>query len=299
MGDRYTPADFPESFFISDEIFAAAYEGLSDEHRAHIKRQIAFLYKIYGSPADRPSTTQKTWDNGFSLTRKRTPVDTVFVVCGDRFASAPQAVAAVLPPLLLGVRNVFFVRLDDAEPDDILAAMELCGVEQVMHLPKRDVQELTVALEDCGTGVLILLDDDTPDSLSAEAVSLGWRVLRPRLFLHQREIGVYAGPVSSPDWEALRWAYPEARFVVRGGADNLPAGVEARDGGLQEFHSEGLDVLIVPPEEGAAAMHDAALVLEHGMETCWMWPVLDEAVFMRNRLRVGRSEYDPTGDDQP
>jgi hypothetical protein len=298
MGTPFSSASFSESHYPDDDLYAAAYDALSDVRRAHIKRQIAFLYKLFASPADRPSQVTGVWDNGFTFTRTKRPLDTVIIVCGGRFSSVPQAVAAVLPPLLMGVQDVLFVRLCEPIADDMTAALELCGLEQLIFLPEHDIHELTAALEHCGESVLILLDDDAPDSLPAEAVSLGMRVVRPRLTLNQRSLGIYAPEGQAPDWEALTWAYPESDFLVIDPAESaLPTeqkqGARFLQGCLEDFSAEGVDVVFAPSIFDAARESSACLLVEFGMETCWLWPVLGEDVFTTARLAVGRSPISP------
>jgi hypothetical protein len=209
-------------------------------------------------------------------------------------ASPVQVAAAALPFMFSGVRQVAAVRVGPGGegPDDILAALELCGVEQVFALGVGDASEcLAGALEDADCACLLLgcgkLGLQRPESVRAFV----WEKPEAGRF------AVLSDPDGCFDYEVMAWAHPHARFTVFGDEQaDLPDNFSCEEGGFEAMiatRPEAVFACTALPEDSLLQL---PLVLGPGQEGCFFWPDLLDRRIAKTSLFV-LDEAEPGSED--
>lgn len=267
---EYTPEDF-----------ARAYEASPPVCRAWIKKLTARLFALqppYGRTAVRKEVD---FSQGFQASWLEAPVRTT-VLFLDGASSAVQAAAAVLPPVLAGSENVAAVWVDNGPvmPDDILAAMELCGLERVLSLSRKEASEFLELLRAESSARSICLYGG--DEASNDRLAVDLRLSEVDRF------AVYTEQEGEFDPNVLAWAHPNASFEVHGpAAGSLAEGAFVATGKTWEsFASAGTEAAFVALSRIREAAGLFPLVLGPGHEGCFFWPVLDNSIFRRRGLAV-------------
>ncbi len=282
---------------VDDAAFAAAYETTGDVDRARLKTCIARLHVLYGAAGGlgagdvREGRTATRWRQGFTSLEYASPCAWTLLCVDASWSSGPRLLAALLPALFAGVGGVAVLRVggDGAWPPQVLAALELAGVETAADADPAAVLGLLESLATSGgaggaAGRLLLLGEH-PDQISAPARAQGVPVWRDAL---SPVIGVAScGDVISesdcPDRAALRAAHPDATFV------DVPALPESTPHAAPPASLAPLPplsaVACAPAHAGGWLAH-VGLVLGPGHEWCWMHPGLSPAWFARRSVAL-------------
>ena len=261
---------------VGDAAFARAYARVPDLDRARIKTGIAAVFAACGSPMPRLRRSEAVLGHDLVLTRSDAPLDFAVIVCGPRFASPARLVAAVLPALCAGVPEVAAVRVGGAWPQELLVALELCGVETACRLGPRALAGMWALLAAKGSGALVLLDGAPRPALAA----------CPGIVLHEAvtcgKALVSDSPQERLDREALAFAQPDLEFVD---AASLPG--DAPDA-LAQGAVSGYDAVYAGSGADPAFAEAAPLCLGPGRESFWLWPQLPPEAFRRVRIAAAR-----------
>lgn len=261
---------------VGDAAFARAYARVPDLDRARIKTGIAAVFAACGGPMPRLRRSEAVLGHDLVLTRSDAPLDFAVIVCGPRFASPSRLVAAVLPALCAGVPEVAAVRVGGAWPQELLVALELCGVETACRLGPRALAGVWPQLVAKGSGALVLLDGAPRPALAA----------CPGIVLHEATTRgralVADGLKERLDREALAFAQPDLEFVDAASLAGDAPGALAKDA-ISEY-----DAVYVGDGADPAFAEAASLRLGPGRETFWLWPQLPPGAFRRVRIAAAR-----------
>lgn len=283
--------DWVADYRVSDELFSRSYEAMPGERRAWVKKTAARLHALLGGMTD-PSTSVRTEHRqGFVSLENSVRNLCAVLFLDNTCTSASKVAAAAVPMVLSGIQDVCAVRVGDAppEPDEVFAALELSGVETVVHLDDAGARAFAENLSDgCSASVLF---QGHGEALQSLAVACGYaspplRLWKP--FLHDR-IAVWAGDGVEWDYQTLAWANPCVKIDLygeHGAIANLPQTFYRREGGFGAVLNEGYQVLYLPEERISSAQDMAQLVLGPGHEGCWVWPDLQPCFFQRRKLAI-------------
>lgn len=133
---------------------SGAYEELDPVLRACLKSQISLLHKIW-SPAANPGGNFRSIPGVGTVCEECLPQDWAIFILAERYASPAGFVAALLPALMSGVKNIYIWRQGArAVPlhPSISAAMELLGLEEIYGL----------AVNECGALFWRLVEHTAP-----------------------------------------------------------------------------------------------------------------------------------------
>lgn len=263
---------------VGDAAFARAYASVPDLDRARIKTGIAAVFAACGGPMPRLRRNEAALGHDLVLTRSDAPLDFAVIVCGPRFASPARLVAAVLPALCARVPEVAAVRVGGAWPQELLVALELCGVETACRLGPRALASVWPQLAAQGSGALVLLDGAPRPALAAcPGIARHDAVTRGKAL-------VADGPEGRLDREALAFAQPDLELVDAASlAGDAPATL-AKDA-ISEY-----DAVYVDDGADPAFAEAASLRLGPGRETFWLWPQLPPEAFRRVRIAAARQD---------
>ena len=272
-----TVCEFPEwinDFVVDDDLFARAYEAVPDQRRALLKTGIARLFEWYGPSRQTAKRTDISWRGGFDSVEDLSTVDFAVVVIDASLKSSARLLAAVVPALSCGVRNVAVVRLDGGEwPQPMLAGLELAGQELVVDMPSGRVKELLETLDASGATGIVLgveLEQGVLRSLRFPTRRIEFACLRC-----DRTVPVWMEQDQPFDLEGLAFIHPDLVFSVHGVETVLPADGFSREGSdSQGFLDSILEVAYAPASLVDEALDRARLVLGPGQEGCWVWPQL-------------------------
>ena len=184
----------PLNALVSDDVLGAAYERTDPRHRGWIKTTLALTESVY---APLPSRMEERHESAASGVCRHTIGETVpwvVLLLGEGYASAPRLASAVMTARLAGVESLFAVTLGRPQsmPPELIAALELTGVEQLFALP--DPASLLEALE--GSGRVLAFGTAYSSAVPC------WSDRAPRI----RMAGL-------PDAAVIRWAHPDALSV--------------------------------------------------------------------------------------
>jgi len=259
-----------------DSLFARAYQDVPDRNRALMKTGIARLYDWYGPRKDVSGETALRWSGGFDTKQTFDPVDFAVVLFDGSLQSPARLLAALVPALAGGVKNVLAARVGSSAPwrNAVLTGLELAGQELVVDMTDVQARRLFNELRDTGVpGAVAVLGPKAAVIKSSELQSASrisfWR---PRF---SRAAVVWMDDESTFDLEALAFMHPDIIFSVFGAEPPLPADNFSYEGdGFDEFLRAIMDVAYLPSQRTDQALKRAKLVLGPGQEACWVWPDL-------------------------
>ncbi|MDL2306406.1 hypothetical protein LJC48_00040 [Desulfovibrio sp. OttesenSCG-928-C06] len=283
-----------------------AYGDLEPELRACLKSQIAFLFSHYGEC--RPEQGRRSTWLERNIFEEESPVSWAMYIMAPDYASGPGALAALMPALLAGVREILICRVADSEPAarqpakavnfgalplSISAALELSGLDQVYDL---DVTEATRLLGHLGTpsrggdGRVVLLGSAPAKPLNSLMCEVVWSAMRlhiPAVSLPGR-LKIAVDQFCSADYELLRWAHPQADiYTVERGTLLEPCDALVTD--LPESFQPGFRAM---PGCGADELPESRistapqLSLQPGNEFLWLWNSIYPNFFRKRKFAI-------------
>lgn len=272
---------------LSDDRFGTAYELAGPERRAFFKTCIARLWSWYERSDVAARDISIDWRNGMQSRVLSAPVDYFLLVIDDTVLSPSKVLAALVPALVAGVSEVLVARLGDDWPDDILAALELAGVEQVISTDMDELDEMGGTLLESGAfGAVIALGE----GLAFDALSL---------FDNTASTATW-----SPAWgdiadvwvddsevlDDLATAYPDITFSVYNTSD-LPAdSFTAMEGDEGVYLEETEEVCFVPNRLLDQLPEYVRLAFGDGMIGSWVWTDLPTSLFLMTSTRLTSGE---------
>ncbi|MFP4167261.1 MAG: histidinol dehydrogenase [Desulfonatronovibrionaceae bacterium] len=248
----------------SDELMGRAYEAVGEYGRALIKQALAGLYYFYAPSGRIQGKSTLNPESGQGLFRLRRPVPSLDLLIGQGYVSYPRLLAAAVPAVCCGVREIRALVQDGEQTSPwILAALELCGVEEVYFLPADS--ELPAPGEASFSKVRVELGRVADRQAAGIPNCKVWT--EPR----NMRAGIWQEPGSAIDCRVLTDLHPDIEFFVYS-----PNGMEgAKVSSKSEFTRLDHDVVYAP----AKVLRDcvrAWLGLGPGMERTWLWPeILD------------------------
>jgi len=272
-----TAYEFPEwinAFVVDDGLFARAYEAVPDQRRALLKTCIARLFEWYGPSRRTASRQAVAWRGGFDSVQASAPADYAVVVFDADLASPARLLAAVVPPLSCGVKNVLAVRLGGGDwPRPLLTGLELAGQELVADMSPGRVKGLLEEMDAAGAAGVVL------------GLELRQGVFRSLRFPTRRidftclncdcGASLWMDADEPFDLEELAFAQPGLSFAVHGAETPLlPEGCRREGKDFQGFLDSIREVAYAPASRVGEALDRARLVLGPGQEGCWVWPQL-------------------------
>lgn len=333
-----------EKTLVPDDITGSAYELVPADRRAWLKTGIARLHAIYGTPSEYWGRSEKHWRQGFVSVTERRPVDWTVLVVGQGYESGPRVLSAAMMPLLAGVENVLTVFLssptesadfpydedsgvsiDSGEDDplggfpvrkELLAAMELAGIEQMVVLDDDEAVHLLSGLE--GLGRVLMLGDLPARVLYAATTRQ--HGMKPWREPDIRDIAVL-DDAEEIDAELLQWAHPDWNIVTQQSQFAVVSEGEAKEfdspdddvasaaatpvsdfehgliddpvtsdddvDWLSQWLSQHNWAAVVCGAETVDSIPDTVpLTLGAGQEACWVWADLGTDFFMHTRASL-------------
>lgn len=277
---------------LEDAAFVEAYRQVSARERALLKTCIARLHAWLGEGRLLNESRQAFWRQGFFSMERTEPLDWALVLLDASSVSPVKLVAAALPPLLAGARELLVARVGGEKPltgpwpPALLTALELAGVESAIDLSRDEAAKLLCeAGEERGFGAALSLSED----LAGELLRPGGGCPRSVKTWRPEEWGVIGvwldAEASDVDLEALSWAHPGVSIEVWGGTGGVrPPNSSVRDGNFDSFLNEGYAALVLPPDRAEEALGSCRVLLGPGGETCWFWPELSLDFFLRRSV---------------
>jgi hypothetical protein len=295
---RILPGEF-EPARVPDARFARAYAAAGDRGRALIKSQIAALYPAYADHAASVSLTARL-HGGQERTVETAPRPWHMLVIDPDAAAPAHVVAAVLPAVARRI-PALAVRIGGRGgwPPALLAALELCGVEQVFSMGiaklKQSLKNLAVAVPGGSAAVLCAAPLAQGASVSEGACASGGNNAAPvsggaseragRPFHERVRAVVPSGVVFHVHEAPSRLALLEGQGVDEEAVAFAHAGVPVRrlasPGALAEESGEPAQAVFAP---AALAPASARVVLAPGRESVWEWPNAPDELFIARRL---------------
>ncbi len=276
---KHTSFSFPEwinPLVPDDTLFAQAYQGVSDSERAWVKTGIARLYDFYGPRKDFCGEDFRRWTGGFDTRVRFDAVDFAVVLFDDSLLSPARLLAALIPALAGGVKQVLAVRVGDGLPwrKVILTGLELAGQELVANVDDIQARRLLAELREADRPGTVAVLGPKAAAVWAGEQQAASRITfwRPRF---NRMATVWMEDATTFDLETLAFIHPDIVFTVYGAKADLPtANFSHAEGGFEEFLDAMSDVAYLPAERMSHALGRAKLALGPGHEGCWIWPDL-------------------------
>ncbi|WP_415713042.1 histidinol dehydrogenase [Maridesulfovibrio sp.] len=264
--------EFPEwlqTYQIEDEVFADAYEATSPSRRAWLKKTIAQVYSVNSPETPQKTWNVNTWNGGFETEVATAPLEWTVLLLDARSVSPVRILAALVPALTAGVKQVLVAFCGEGEiSKPVLAGFELAGQEDVVQLPMDKIEEFLGFLLNGGAyGAVLDLRGD-PDFLLNGPCVRYWRV--PEI----SSISVCKNE-DFPDMDVLAFVHPDVEFV------------EVDEDSLDEGEA---DAAVVPAELVGEALMTFNIVLAHGQEGCWLWNGFNSSFFKRECVALAVAE---------
>ncbi len=269
---------------VDDELFAHAYESCSNAQRGWLKKTISLHFALAGEAPAQYSLQMEFPRLGVRSACFKHPADWCVLLLPQDVASPVRALAAVVPAMLAGVRELIVVRQtrDDVAPGPewpagLLVGLELAGVRRIFDLSPQETAELLQRLleGECSGRILMLdtgkdLSDVVSDRIRKARQVRSWIGVRPHIGVCRRQSETVAGPGDTLE-SVLAWAHPDVTPVF------CPEG-------LSSVSTADYDALLVAADDLEKVRENAVIVLGPGVEGCWFWPDLDRDFFLRRTL---------------
>ena len=242
-------------YALPDEVMGEAYEALGDRGRAVFKLCIARLHRLWGELAPGEISDRRLAPD-FRVVTEELPVDFALFVCEASYRHPAALLAGVMPAILAGVEELFpcFVSGNEGElpRPELLAAMELAGVERCFSLPADDSAEFARWLREAAAGGCLVV--------------FGQRSFGGDYALAAHHSGLACCSfTSAPVFTCLG----DGRLMRQGFENLLPGNAP------------------LPQESGAGeGRSGGALQLDEEHADVWVWPDLSPAWFRRRGMRL-------------
>lgn len=274
-----TPFAFSEwvnELIPDDDLFARAYQGISDHDRALLKTCIARLFDWYGPQKILAGDVSLRWKGGFESRQTARPVEFFVVLFDDNLMSPARLLAALVPAMASGVENILAVRVGDGAPwrKAVLTGLELAGQEFVADMTESQARRLLSELRDTGIAGSVAVLGPKAAAIQSTALKAASRIAfwRPRF---SRAAAIWMEDGATFDLEALAFVHPDIIFSVFGEETVLPADNFSYEGnGFGDFLESIMDVAYAPANRAEECLGLSKVVLGPGQEGCWVWPDL-------------------------
>ncbi len=281
---------------ITEQSLAEAYAALSDTERSWIKKNIAQLYALAPANAKSRVSTATRWVCGFQSTACIRPRDWAILLLDQSLTGPVWAVSAIVPAMTSGVPNILAVCQNTSSPSPhLLAGLELCGVDTICRLGRRNVSSLLENLAASATSGVILNPDN---SLAQRHLPNSWpgsvAVWKPA---SPRRMGIWSETTDQWDWTTLAWNHPGLPLEVWGASPGkLPPGCTKKPGDWTLFCDQAYLAMGIPEQRLPETRKlRRQLILTPGQEGCWHWPDLTPEWFQTREMIL---ETDRTWADQ-
>lgn len=156
----------PESARVPDAVCAAAYEAADPRCRAAVKTGLALGMALFdaGSPGGVRRLDRRDARLGFRWTEIRRPAPWALIFLSPRWDAAARLAAVALCAQLAEVPRIGAVCIGGNPAPSILAALELCGVEDVFRADDAASALPDALLRSAGGRAALLHDGDLDDA---------------------------------------------------------------------------------------------------------------------------------------
>jgi hypothetical protein len=273
---NFTFPDWLGELVPEDELFGIAYEDVGEKNRAWMKTCIARLFDWYGPRKDVSGEEIRRWQSGLDTRTAHAPADFCVVLFDDNLLSPARLLAALVPALAGGVKQVLAARVFTGTPwrKAVLTGLELAGQEFVVGLDDTQSRRLLTELrEGEHAGSVTVLGPKAAAIVAGEMRTASrMSFWRPRF---SRFATIWMEDENSFDLETLAFIHPDMVFQVFGAEVDLPANNFSYEGeGFDACMDALTDVAYLPADRMDAALNKARLLLGPGQEGCWFWPDL-------------------------
>jgi hypothetical protein len=269
---------------VTDQELEEAYGKVGDLKRSWIKKHLAYLFSFYGHEVSLEKTRTYRQRTGFVYNEAIIPVPAAVMVADSCPGTWNRVLAALVPAIAAGVDNIsaFLLRSKQGVCPEMFTALELAGIEDIFiieHAQAGAVMEMSMNIN----AVILDLCSQTfvPADFSQRSAIFKTYI---RLYFAGKPRGlIWAGEQEDWDYETVRWANPDMEFTVSGPkAESAPR--DFRRSALQDSEIlEGKWDIFLGPEH----MFNSAGItrgFSRGLEPFWLWPEIDKALFMTNRV---------------
>lgn len=183
--------DFPdwlESYHISDEQGAAAYEQTSPDCRAALKTGIAIAFSQFKGATGITAESRELTELGLRAQTRERPAEWSLVIFDSSCRAAARLCAAALLPIIANVPRIAAISVDGSPSPPAFVALELCGLCDLFSMDIQKTSELVDHIAQSGlSGGIIMLHDGNLADLAAQVRKLGIpfheECRKPRLLL--------------------------------------------------------------------------------------------------------------------
>ncbi|CCO24397.1 histidinol dehydrogenase [Maridesulfovibrio hydrothermalis] len=265
----FTFPEWLQDYQIKDEEFAGAYEMISPQQRAWLKKTIAQVYAVNSPENPQKTWTVNTWRGGFETEVSGSPLDWVVMLIDKGSVSAVRILAALTPALACGVKNVLVAFTGDGEISPaVLTGFELAGQEDVVCVSSDRLSELLSYVAGSGFNGTVLDMRSVAERLPYSAQMRYWR--GPKISI----ISVCKDE-NLPDMDVLAFAHPDVDFVC------------VEEESLEDAPGQAI---VVPAELVGDVLSKFRIVLAHGQEGCWIWNDFDSSFFRQESVALAVAE---------
>lgn len=256
------PAELPDwldECRISSILSGNAYESTPAPFRAAIKTGIALTWFYFSPKAPRLDIQLENSHLGFSCRTITRPVDWTVIIFPPEFSAAARIAAAASLASVADVEVILAVCVAGEPTQPVLAALELCGIEDVFSLQAEKIPALLAEMEASNScGSIIILHDGQLASLAAVIASAC-----PRLYEEKKPPNIAVGGDGAFSGELL--AFCHGNYVC-----NPDMRVDAFFG-------------IYEPEDYRSGIDESApLLVNPGCEGFWLFPGLGLEFFQQS-----------------
>ncbi|GEM_PF-1168217 len=275
--------DWLEPHYITDELLGEAYASVPDNRRALLKTCIARLWEWYGVSRTSSQAVERSFRGGFVSRELRRPMDFAVIACGADHDSPAQLLAAAVPAVAAGVRNVLAVKPKTAGwslPQ--LVALELAGIESVIELELEEMNRLLRDLaHEGGTGRMVFVNAAREASV-VDHYAFG---VRPLLLESGASVVYHAGAGPRFDLEAIAFGQAGTPMTCLGEKNEVDSpDFSCANREIEYLLQVDARVAFLPVELHAQMSGRFPVVLGPGHEACWVWTEIDADTFVDTKV---------------
>ncbi len=272
-------------YLVSDQVLSYSYDFVGDVNRSWIKKFIAYLFSYYGHDSRTECVHKARERAGFVHERVSSPVPGVAVLADSHFKNWNRLLASVIPAAAAGTADilVFLIKNHEQPCPEILAALELAGVENIFLIDQQEIRSVAGVLSNARDAAIIDLCSRSPvEDIFAKHPDNNHKYIR-LFFDHRPRALVWTERDTTWDYDTLKWAHPDVEFTVSGPlAGKAPSGFTAAQAELHQLPIHSYDLFLGPGDIFRSTR--IARGFSRGMEPFWLWPEIDRNFFMINRV---------------